>query len=155
MATLTAEVIGNYDTEGDANALVYAPLSEPCRYRRTRVYELDYDGPEDQAEAFVRRVLVDQFAEQVHFGGAPALSGYCFHVDYGMKPGALDLEKEAILESQKGARNPGITLTALKLTQRIYIFSEAKPAAATFVRDVCNPAIHVWSVTDSDGRDVA
>jgi len=155
MATLTAEVIGDYDHQNNANGLLYAPLETHCTFRRTRVYQLEFEGEAADAEAFVKRVLLDAYAEQVHFGGDPALDGYSFYLDYGMKPGALDLEKEAILASHHGARNKSIEITSLKLTQRIYLFSDGDAAPERFIRDVCNPAIHVWSVTDSNGRNVA
>ncbi len=147
MATLTAEVTGNFDTRGDAKELVYAPLDAPAEFRRTRVYQLEYEGAEADAEAFVRRVLVDAFAEEVHFGGSPALGGYTFYLDYGMKPGALDLEREAILASYRGARNKSIEIASLKLIQRIYLFADGGLEPGRFIRDVCNPAIHVWDVT--------
>lgn len=155
MATLTAEVAGNYDTQGDAGKLLYAPLDQPVGYRRTRVYVLEYEGEPADAEAFVRRVLLDRYAEEVTFGGAPAVAGYTFHLDYRMRPGALDLEKEAILTSYRGARHRTIKIVSLQLTQRIYIFSEGEVSAAPFIRDVCNSAIHVWNATDADGRNVA
>ena len=149
MPTLTAEVTGNYDQQHDANGLLYAPLETPATYRRTRVYVLDYEGSEDDARAFVRRTLLDEVAEEVHFGGEPALANSAFYLDVSMRPGALDLEKEAILASHRGARNKAIEITTLKLTQRTYIFSDADPKPDRFVRDVCNPAVHTWSVTDS------
>ena len=149
MPTLTAEVTGNYDQQHDANGLLYAPIDTPATYRRTRVYELEYEGSEDDAKAFVRRTLLDEIAEDVHFGGEPALPGSAFFLDVSMRPGALDLEKEAILASHHGARNKAIEITKLKLTQRVYIFSDAGAKPDRFVRDVCNPAIHTWSVTES------
>ena len=155
MNTLQAEVIGNFDSGGDANKLVYAPLDPPCTYRQTRVYSLEYEGDEDAAKAFVHRTLLDAYAEEVHFGSDPALDGYAFYLDYSMRPGALDLEKEAVLASHHGARDKRIEITSLKLTQRIYIFSDGAADPERFVRDIPNPAIHVWSVTDSDGRNVA
>ncbi len=155
MSSLTAEVVGLFDHEGDANKLLYTPLDGSCTFRQTRRYELEYEGDADAAEAFVRRTLVDEFAEEVHFNKDAALDGYAFYLDYWMKPGALDLEKEAILASHRGAREKRIEITSLKLTHRIYIISDAAQEPARFIRDVCNPAIHVWSVTDSNGRNVA
>lgn len=156
MPRLTAEVTGDYDQPSDASALLYAPLDSPCSYRRTRLYELEFEGETADAEAFVRRVLLDEFAEQVAFGGEPALGGFAFYLDYGMRPGALDLEKEAVLASHAGARHKTIEISSLELKQRIYVFADGAPAPPErFIRDVCNPAIHVWSVTDSDGRNVA
>ncbi len=155
MSTLTAEVVGLYDQPGTADGLLYAPLDQACSFRRTRVYTLTYEGEEADAEALVRRVLVDAFAEDVHFGGAPALAGWQLMLDYKMKPGALDLEREAVLASYRGARTRAVELQALEITQRVYLFGEGELPAARFVRDICNPAIHTWTLTDTDGRNVA
>ena len=153
MEIISAEVIGKFESEGDANKLVYAPLEVPVKYRRTRLYLLEYEGNVESAEHFVKRSLVDDYADEVHFTGDPAIEGFSFYIDYGMKPGALDLEKEASLSSHRKAE--GFEIVSLKLVQRIYIFSDPSITSDRFVRDVCNPAIHVWSVTDSNGRKVA
>jgi len=153
MEKISAEVIGKFESDGDANKLVYAPLKVPVKYRRTRLYLLEYDGNEESAKDFVKRSLVDDYADEVIFTGEPAIQDFSFYIDYGMKPGALDLEKEAILSSHR--KTEGFDIVSLKLVQRIYIFSDPPINSDRFVRDVCNPAIHVWSVTDSDGRKVA
>ena len=153
MEKISAEVIGKFESEGDANKLVYAPLNAPVKYRRTRIYILEYEGQVQFAEDFVNRSLVDDYADEVFFTGEPAVQDFSFYIDYEMKPGALDLEKEAILSSHKGTE--GFNILSLKLVQRIYIFSDPSITSERFVRDVCNPAIHVWSVTDSNGRKVA
>jgi hypothetical protein len=155
MAILTAEVISKFDGKVDANKLVYAPLDEPSTYQRTRVYTIEYAGNVTDAEQFVKRTLVDSYAEEVSFGCQPVLSGSAFFIDYGMKPGALDLEREAILASHRGVRDKAMEILSLKLTQRIYIFSDGGVAPERFIRDVCNSAIHVWSVTNANDRDVA
>ena len=153
MEKISAEVIGKFESEGDANKLVYAPLNAQVKYRRTRIYILEYEGQVQSAEDFVNRSLVDDYADEVFFTGEPAVQDFSFYIDYEMKPGALDLEKEAILSSHKGTE--GFNILSLKLVQRIYIFSDPSITSERFVRDVCNPAIHVWSVTDSNGRKVA
>lgn len=155
MAILTAEVISEFDGKVDANKLVYAPLNENASYQKTRVYCIEYAGKVTDAEQFVKRTLVDSYAEDVSFGCEPVLSGFAFFIDYGMKPGALDLEREAILASHRGVRDKAMEILSLKLTQRIYIFSDGGAAPERFIRDVCNSAIHVWSVTDANDRDVA
>ena len=155
MAILTAEVTGRFDGRGDADKLVYAPIGGDCTFQKTRVYVIDYDGKSNDAEEFVRATLVDSYADEVSFAGEPVIDGFAFFIDYGMKPGALDLEKEAILTSHRGARDRGIEIGALKITQRIYIFSGEGVAPDRFIRDICNSAIHIWSVTGANDRDVA
>ena len=107
MEIISAEVIGKFESEGDANKLVYAPLEVPVKYRRTRLYLLEYEGNVESAEHFVKRSLVDDYADEVHFTGDPAIEGFSFYIDYGMKPGSLDLEKEAILSSHRKAEGFG------------------------------------------------
>ena len=65
-----------------------------------------------------------------------------------MKPGALDLEKETIISSQKGDDNSNFNLMKLELLQRVYVFSSSEVSSDPFVRDVCNPCT-LWSVIDS------
>ena len=155
MAILTAEVTGRFDGRGDADKLVYAPIGGGSTYQKTRGYAMDYEGESNDAEQFVRRTLVDSYADQVSFAGEPVIEGFAFFIDYGMKPGALDLEKEAILTSHRGARDRAIEIISLKITQRIYIFSGEEVAPNRFIRDICNSAIHVWSVTGANDRNVA
>jgi hypothetical protein len=145
---LEAEVTGKFDHAGDANALVYSPLASPHTYRATRRYTLEFDGDPTAARSFVEHTLVEEVCQQVHFGPAPALEDYTFILDYGFKPGALDLEREMILSFYRGLTNPGFDLQHLAITQRLYIFAQAAPAPPEkFVRDIVNPAIHRHVVT--------
>ena len=155
MGFLTAEVVGKFESEQDTSKLLYAPLEESATFRKSRVYQIKYDGTEEEARSFVLKSLVDLYADEVSFSREPYFKDFKFYIDYGMKPGALDLEREAIVSSQKGFSVSGFKLLSLELSQRIYIFSDPEIGSEPFVRDVCNPAIHVWSVTDSDGRKVA
>ena len=155
MGSLSVEVVGKFGSKEDANKLLYAPITTAATFRKSRVYQLQFDGEEDEAKAFINRCLVDQYADEVSFDQDSYFNEYQFYIDYGMKPGALDLEKEAILSSQKGDDGNNFKLLSLELLQRVYIFSELEISSEPFVRDVCNPAIHVWSVIDSNGRKVA
>ncbi len=155
MAGLTTEVMSKFDGRGDADKLVYTPIGGGVTYQKTRVYELEYEGSADDAQEFVRSTLVDSYAEEVSFEGEPAIADFAFFIDYGMKPGALDLEKEAILTSHRGARDRNIEIISLNITQRIYIFAGGAVSPDRLIRDICNSAIHVWSVTEANDRDVA
>ena len=142
-AFLHAEVTGRFDHAGDANKLVYSPLPSPHTYHATRCYTLEFSGDEAAARAFVEKTLVEEVSQHVHFGESPALQGHTFILDYGFKPGALDLERETILSYYRGLAEPGFTLHKLSITQRIYIFAEKDAAPPEkFVRDIVNPAIH-------------
>lgn len=148
MSTLLhAEVTGRFDHAGDANALVYSPLKTPHTYHATRRYglELAEDSPEAMAAArsFVEQTLVEEVSQEAHFGDAAALTGASYILDYGFKPGALDLERETILSYYRSLPHPGFTLNKLTITQRLYIFAENEAAPPEkFVRDIVNPAIH-------------
>jgi hypothetical protein len=144
--TIHAEVIGLYDHAGDANTLVYTPLPSAHTYHATRCYTLDITGDEAAARAFVEKVLVESVTQKAHFGPTPALAAQTpapvFILDYGFKPGALDLEKETILRYFREAKNLGFTLEKLSITQRLYIYASSKQYVDQFVKDIVNPAIH-------------
>ena len=45
-------------------------------------------------------------------------------------------------------KRQGFTLDGLKITQRVYVFGQGdkEALAARFAKDVCNPAIHNWTI---------
>ncbi len=147
-ATATYEIVDRYKEPGDCSALLYAPLDLTLTYRATRRYTVAWTGGEQVAvDAFMRATLLDGVSQEMHIGEDAALSGYLFALDYGMKPGALDLEKEAVLAYYRGlAEEPGFHLEQFTLRHRIYIFGDAAAQPERFVRDICNPAIHTWNV---------
>jgi hypothetical protein len=146
----TYEISDRFIGAGDANHLLYEPLSSGLTFRRTRRYELEFEGERAAMDAFVRKTLFDEISHDMHEGEEPGLSGFTFFLDYGMKPGALDLEKEAILRYYAGITEPGFTLKNLKIRQRIYLFGGKADESDRFVRDICNAAIHQWNVTQAN-----
>ena len=144
------EVVSRFDAEKDCAGLLYAPLEEALSYRKTRCYRFEYAGSAPKLEAFIGKTLVDPVSQEVCLGGGPALDSFRFYLDYGMKPGVLDLEKESILKYYGELENPGFEISALELATRIYIFGETREGTReVFVRDIVNPAIHRWSVCDA------
>ncbi len=149
------EIVGTFDGASAAEELVYAPLGVDFKYRATRRYALTTGGEDDGLEvaAFVREVLFDEVSQEMHAGEDPALLGYVFFIDYGMKKGALDLEKESVLRYYRGLKAPEFPLLDLKITRRIYVFrgesgsGAGEEVARRLVKDVCNPAVHTWEVT--------
>lgn len=140
------EISDRFLSPGDANGLLYEPLAGGLTYRRTRRYELEYEGDKSAMEAFVRKTLLDEISQELHLGEDAALKGYSFALEYGMKPGALDLEKEAILSYYRGIPTRGFELKDLRIRQRIYLFGGKGDESGRFVRDLCNAAIHQWNV---------
>ncbi len=138
--TTTYEITNKFDVEGDAQSLLYAPPSKPLRFRKTTRYHFDYEGDASALEAFVHEALVDHISQEAHQDKAPLWNGYAFILDYGMKGGALDLEKEAILSYYRTLKIPAFKLNKLSLRTRIYIFGKGADSAV-FVRDIVNPAI--------------
>lgn len=138
--TTIYEITNIFDTEGDAQTLLYAPPAKPLRFRKTMRYVFDYEGDAAALEAFVHEVLVDRISQKSHKDNEPLWSGTAFILDYGMKGGALDLEKEAILSYYRKLENPGFQLGKLALRTRIYVFGQGADEAV-FVRDIVNPAI--------------
>lgn len=140
------EISDRFIEAADANGLLYEPLDGGLSYRRTRRYELEFAGEASALEAFVRKTLLDEISQDLHKGEDPALSGYAFALEYGVKPGALDLEKEAILSYYRGIPDPGFELKELRICHRLYLFGGTGKEADRFVRDICNAAIHHWNV---------
>jgi hypothetical protein len=138
--TTTYEISNKFDTEGDAQSLLYEPPTKPLRYRKTMRYLFDYEGDGKALDAFVHEVLVDRISQSSQQDAPPLWKGTAFILDYGMKGGALDLEKEAILSYYRKLPKPGFTLNKLTLKTRIYVFGEGADPE-TFVRDIVNPAI--------------
>ena len=148
MATLTFEVFSRFQSATDANKLLYTPIADQLTYNHTRLYTIEYEGDTEAAAAYMRSVLVDSISQKVQEDGTPALSGELFSISYGIKKGALDLEKEAILTNYRGRKGLPFDITALTITQKIYVFGQGDAAAlsARFCKDVCNPAIHTWHI---------
>jgi len=139
------EVVGLFDEESHCHKLLYAPVTQPWTYRETVVYQMTWEGEERALEEFVQRVLVDPISQELRDGTGSAYPKACFVLDYGMKGGALDLEKETILNYHRSLSNPGFSMDQLILRRRVYVFGEGADPAP-FVKDVCNPAIHTWEV---------
>ena len=148
MATLTFEVFSRFQSATDANKLLYTPIADQLTYNHTRLYSIECEGDTEATAAYMRSVLVDSISQKVQEDGTPALSGELFSISYGIKKGALDLEKEAILTNYRGRKGLPFTISALTITQKVYVFGEGDATAlsARFCKDVCNPAIHTWKI---------
>ena len=138
--TTTYEITNKFDTEGDAQSLLYEPPAKPLRYRKSMRYIFDYEGDASALDAFVHEVLVDRISQTSQQDAKPLWDGTAFILDYGMKGGALDLEKEAILGYYRTLKSPTFKLNKLTLKTRIYVFGEGADADV-FVKDIVNPAI--------------
>jgi hypothetical protein len=142
----TFEISDRFIEAGDANELLYEPLGGDLSFRRTRRYEIDFEGEENNLVSFVEKTLRDSISQELNKGEDSAFTSFVFALEYGMKPGALDLEKEAILSYHRGIENPGFELKELNIRQRIYLFGDGANESDRFIRDICNYAIHNWSV---------
>lgn len=139
------EVTGLFDREHACQKLLYAPIQGGCTYRETQVYHVEYEGSEAALEQFMRKVLVDAISQELSSADQVKFPKAAFVLEYGMKGGALDLEKETILRYLRDEPQADLNVIGLTLRKRIYVFGE-NLTEAPFVRDVCNPAIHSWSV---------
>lgn len=148
--TTTFEISNQFDTEGDAQSLLYEPPARPLRFRRTMRYIFDFDGDPRALKAFVQEVLVDPISQAAHQDPGPLWDGTAFILDYGMKSGVLDLEKEQILSYYRTLKNPAFTINKLSLQTRLYVFGEGAEADM-FVKDIVNPAIQASEVVRMAG----
>ncbi len=156
MPSLSAEITGRYDHAADAGGFLYAPPPRPLTVRQSRRYLIDYEGDTAALTAFLGKVLADAVSHDLKTGDTPAWQGSSFILDYGMKGGALDLEKETILAHHHGDPGAGFTIKSLRIQRRLYVFDDSQAGAgagdvealsARFVRDIVNPAIHTWQVS--------
>lgn len=144
-----AEVSARHARPKSCQGLLYAPLRDDLTYRQTQRYTFGFSGDDSALEAFIRKVLVDDVCQDLHLGGEPVHDGWAFHLDYGMKSGALDLEKETILNYHREVADGRFTIDSLKIDKRLYVFGEpSETSTEPFIKDIVNPAIHTWSVTD-------
>ncbi len=148
------EISDRFIEAADANELLYEPLDGSVTFRRTRRYELEFEGDKSAMEAFIKKTLLDEISQEFHEGEDMALEGFSFVLEYGMRPGALDLEKEAILTYYRGIAEPGFELKDLKIRQQLYVFDAKAAHSDRFIRDICNGAIHNWSVIQGANEDV-
>ena len=140
------EITGKFEEEADCNSLLYAPLARPLTYRRARSYEFDFNGAANALTGFVGKCLFDEISQEL-FTGEDPWTGEAFILEYGMRPGALDLEKEAIMTYYRSLRDPGFEIEKLAIRDRIYVFGEADDSIAErFVRDIVNSAIHTHQI---------
>ena len=142
------EIVDRFGEAGDASALLYAPLDQPLAFRQTRRYEFEIEGDTTALGEFVRSTLFDPISQELHAGDDPALGEFGFVLEYGMKPGVLDLEKEAIVAHYHNLDDPGFDLLDLRIRHCIYVIGDGGDPDR-FIRDICNPAIQNWSVTPS------
>ena len=142
---LTVEVLAKFEEARDCAGLLYSPPDSSLSYRATRVYDLEFEGERGKAESFAEKVLVDAVGDRWVTSGDPVLDGFSFYLEYWMKPGVLDLEKKAIVDYAKSHSETPIEILSLKIRHRIYVFGDGGKDA-DFVRDICNPAIHAWTV---------
>lgn len=138
------EVIRRGQHASDADALLYTPMKAGLTMKHSRTYRFEFEGDEAALRAFARAVLVDEVSQEISDGTEPVVKDALFHLDYSMKPGALDLEKEAIMNYYRGRTGDSFVLKSLHISQRVYIFGEGDAVAlsAHFVKDIVNPAVH-------------
>ena len=141
---IECEVIRKNQHASDADALLYTPMKAGLTAKHSRTYRFDFEGDADALRAFAREVLVDEVSQEISEGAEPIITVALFYLDYSMKPGALDLEKEAIMNYYRGRSGDAFTLKQLHISQRVYIFGsgDASALSARFVKDIVNPAVH-------------
>lgn len=148
----TFEIADRIKEPGDASELLYRPLEQAVTYRETRCYHFEFEGDEIRLNRFVADTLLDPISQTLFGAGHLAFTGSLFVIDFGMKPGALDLEKEAIVSYYRKVEDPGFELKGLSIRHRVYLFGESGEENCgpdVFIRDLCNPAIHNWeTITD-------
>jgi hypothetical protein len=144
---LKIEITQRFDQREDADKLLYTPRGGGLAFRRTKTYWCEVAGDQSACAAWMRRVLLDEISQDLHLGDQPALAGAAAILEFGMKPGALDHEREMILAEyhREGDDALGFRFDDLRLRTRIYLFATTPGSPvdpAPFVKDIVNPAVH-------------
>ena len=143
------EIAGKFEEAAPCDGLVNSQIDPGVTYRRSRVYEFTFDGDPVGVDRFVRHCLFDEIGQELAQDRS-LWSGETLLLDVGMKPGALDLEKEAILACLRGRPESGFRLDKFRLSHRFYFFGSVSEAVERrLVRDLVNPAIHTHSLVRS------
>ena len=122
-------------------------MDSDLKCRITRRYTFTIHGDHAALQHFVREVLADEVSDEIHEDEGPALTGFRFYIDYGLRTGCLDLEREYILRYYRELESPGFDIEDLVLSQRVYLTGEdSEPDSHHFVKDLVNPVIHTWKV---------
>lgn len=144
---LKIEIEDQFDRRESGAALLYAPSNDGVTFRRTRLYVLDVEGDTAAATTWMERVVLDQVSQKLHVLDADgvALGDASVLLEYGMKPGALDHEREILLDefAKEHAEELGFKINDVRVRTRIYLFAKRGEVDTTpYVRDVVNPAVH-------------
>ncbi len=143
------EIAGKYEKPEPCDGLVNSQIDPGVTYRRSRLYDFTFEGDAERLDAFVRHSLFDEIGQQLR-QDAPLIEGQNLTLEVGMKPGALDLEKEAIVAVYRGLPDAGFVLSRFRLSQRFCFFGPVtETVERRLVRDLVNPAIHTHTLVRS------
>jgi len=140
------EIAGKFEVAAPCERLVNSPIDPGVTYRRSRLYDFTFEGDATLLDGFVRHSLFDPIGQELSMD-VPLATGQSLVLEVGMKPGALDLEKEAILSCYRSQPDAGFTLSKFRLGQRFTFFGPVNEALERrLVRDLVNPAIHTHTI---------
>lgn len=146
---LLYEIAGKFEEAAVCDGLVNSHVDAAVTCRRSRVYDFTFAGDAAGVDQFVRHCLFDEIGQELA-KDAPLWTGQSLVLEVGMKPGALDHEKEAILACHQGPPGSGFTLEKFRLSHRFYFFGPVTEAIERrLVRDLVNPAIQTHSLVRS------
>lgn len=140
------EIHNRFQSDTDARHLLYAPVDTGMTYRTTRRYAFQYAGQKDALDRFIRTVLLDPVSEDLHDDARPRFEEFCFYLDISLKPGLLDLEKEAVTSYVRDQRESDWTLQDLSVGRRFYFMGAGTTPPEQMIKDMVNPVIHTWNV---------
>ncbi len=142
------EILSRFEEPFPAGKVLYQEPDRPLSCRSTRAYRFRYRGERDAVEAFTVRCLLDEVSEEIRSGESWVWPEASLRLEYGFKPGALDLEKEAIQSFYRRLPQPEFEVEGLELRRLVYVFGEVDEGVEKrFVRDLVNEAIHTYRLT--------
>ncbi len=140
------EILNRFQPDSDAGRLLYTPADTGMTCRTTRRYAFEYSGRKESLKRFIQTVLLDPVSEDLHESARPCLDEYEFYLDIALKPGLLDLEKEAIAQYVRDQQETDWMLKELSVRRRYYFLGPGNIPPEPFIRDMVNPVIHTWNI---------
>jgi len=126
-------------------------------FTQANLYTINFTGAAQAVDSFAHTVLLDEVTQSVtavsSIDDLVAPQGTLFYLEYAMRPDALDLEQQAILNYYKGS-DKAFELESLKLTHRIFVSANStsvdksviKHVAKRVESELCNSAVHTSQI---------
>lgn len=156
--------ITSKDNKGKAlEHVLYTPIRTAASagiafsFTTANLYNIEFTGEESAVQEFAKTVLLDEVTQILTAAPSSAdlvlPEGTLFYLEYQMRPDALDLEQQAILNYYQGAEQT-FELNSLQLQHRVFVSADKADIDQALIEHVakrveselCNPAVHTSQI---------